>query len=104
MIYLCLIEAPKVPRFQIPFKDKIVHFGFYFGFVYLWVKSFKNTSFTKSLLVLILGILLGIIIEFLQENFTKSRAFDSYDILAKSIGALLSFIFVNTLLKNKKVN
>ena len=104
MIYLCLIESVKVPKFQIPFRDKIVHFSFYFGFMYLWARSFKNTSFTKNLQDLILGILLGITIEFLQDNFTKTRAFDIYDILANTIGALIGFIFVNKFLQNKKTN
>lgn len=104
MIYLCLIEASEVPKFKIPFKDKIVHFCFYFGFVYLWVKSFKNINFNRNLLILTLGIFLGITIEFLQDNFTKTRTFDVYDILANTIGAVLSFIFVNRFLQNKKTN
>ena len=45
-------------------------------------------------LILFLALILGITIEFLQENFTQNRTFDWYDILANSLGALASFIYV----------
>ena len=41
-----------------------------------------------------MAVILGIAIEFLQENFTHNRTFDWYDILANSIGAIVSFIYV----------
>jgi len=95
------MDAPNVPIINIPFKDKIVHFSFYFIFVFLWVKSIENKTFKKSLIVLLLAILLGICIEFLQENCTAHRTYDNYDILANSIGGFLSFLFVNKLLQIK---
>ena len=101
MIYLCLIEATEVPKFKILFKDKIVHFCLYFGLVYLWIRSIKNLTFNLKLIVLFLAIALGICIEFLQENLTTTRTFDYYDIVANTIGAFLSFMYVNRFLKIK---
>ncbi|WP_143065656.1 VanZ family protein [Flavobacterium urocaniciphilum] len=94
ILYLCLSDSPNVPNFKLPFKDKIVHFSFYFMFVFLWVKSFENKTFKKGLIVLFLAILLGISIEFLQENFTVHRTYDNYDILANTLGGLFSFLLV----------
>jgi VanZ family protein len=93
IIYLCLDDAPNVPKFTFQNKDKVVHFAFYFVFVFLWIKSLKNKSYTHFLVVLFFALLLGITIEIIQENFTLKRIFDWYDILANSIGAFTSFIF-----------
>jgi len=46
------------------------------------------------LIILVFALGIGIAIEFLQENFTEKRTFDSYDILANSIGAIASFLYV----------
>ena len=94
IFYLCLDDLPSVPKINFQYKDKVVHFIFYFGFVYFWTKSLKNISFNYILIILVLALIMGISIEFLQENFTLHRTFDWYDILANSIGAMASFIYV----------
>ena len=94
IIYLCLDDSPNVPQFTFQYKDKVVHFIFYFVFVYFWTKSLKNKDINTLGLILFLALILGITIEFLQENFTYTRTFDWYDILANSIGAVASFMYV----------
>ena len=94
IIYLCLDDSPNVPQFTFQYKDKIVHFIFYFVFVYFWTKSLNNKDINTIVLILFLALMLGITIEFLQENFTHTRTFDWYDILANSIGAVASFMYV----------
>lgn len=98
---MCLDDAPNVPNYSIPNKDKLVHFIFYFIFVFLWIKSKKNSTFNFTLIVLCSGLLLGVIIEVSQENFTKSRTFDWFDILANSIGAFASFFLTKKFYKIK---
>ena len=95
IFYFCLEESPSVPKISFQYKDKVVHFIFYFVFVYFWAKSLKNIRFNYLLIILVLALILGITIEFLQENLTLHRTFDWYDILANSIGALASFTYVN---------
>ncbi len=94
IFYLCLDDSPSVPKINFQYKDKVVHFIFYFVFVYFWTKSLKKTSFNYILIILVLALIMGISIEFLQENLTLHRTFDWYDILANSIGAMASFIYV----------
>lgn len=94
IFYLCLEETPSVPKITFQYKDKVVHFIFYFVFVYFWTKSLKNKHFNYLLIILFLAVITGILIEFLQENFTQNRSFDWYDILANSIGAIASFMYV----------
>ena len=94
IFYLCLDDSPNLPKFTFQYKDKVVHFIFYFLFVYFWAKSLKNKSLNYILIILFLAVSLGAIIEFMQENFTQNRTFDWYDILANSIGAIASFIYV----------
>jgi hypothetical protein len=94
IFYLCLDDSPSVPKINFQYKDKVVHFIFYFGFVYFWTKGLKNKFLNYRLIILFLAIIIGITIEFLQENFTIHRTFDWYDILANSIGAIASFTYV----------
>ncbi|MES2864525.1 MAG: VanZ family protein [Bacteroidota bacterium] len=95
IFYFCLEEAPSVPKFTFQYKDKVVHFIFYFILVYFWTKSLKSIRLNYIQIILISAIVLGITIEVMQESFTVNRTFDWYDILANSIGALASFIYVN---------
>jgi VanZ family protein len=94
IFYLCLDDSPSIPKINFQYKDKVVHFIFYFVFVYFWTKSLKNKTFNFVIIILFLAIITGITIEFLQENFTNHRTFDWYDILANSVGAVASFIYV----------
>ncbi len=94
IFYLCLDDSPNVPKINIQYKDKVVHFIFYFVFVYFWTKSIKNKNLNYLLMVLFLAITTGITIEFLQENYTSHRTFDWYDILANTLGAIACFIYV----------
>lgn len=87
-------DSPSIPKINFQYKDKVVHFIFYFVFVYFWTKSLKNKTLNFVLIILFLGVITGIAIEFLQENFTNHRTFDWYDILANSVGAVVSFIYV----------
>ena len=106
IIYLCLNDTPSLPI--IPFEniDKIIHFVFYFVFVFLWIMSLKHISLRYFLIVLFIAIVLGISIEFLQENFTQNRAFDWYDIVANALGAITSFILVKSyhVIQNKNIS
>lgn len=99
IFYLCLEEAPSVPKISFQYKDKVAHFIFYFVFVFFWTKSFKNKKSQSFVIILIIAIVLGITIEVLQENFTQNRTFDWYDILANSVGAITCFTFVKKFLQ-----
>ncbi|GGE97866.1 hypothetical protein GCM10011518_04110 [Flavobacterium limi] len=77
-----------------PSIDKIVHFGFHFGFTISWILFFKKelkgktTDDSKAYLIsFIFSVFFGITIEILQGVFTKTRAADVADILGNAIGA-----------------
>ena len=106
IFYLCLNDASDLPIVSIKNIDKIIHFVFYFVFVFLWIKSINPISIYYFLMVVIVAIILGISIEFLQENFTQNRAFDWYDIVANALGAITSFILVKSyhVIQNKNIS
>lgn len=91
---LSLITIEKTPEFvlQLPFKDKVVHFIFYFVFVVLWSFSLKDKTSNFKNKTLFIAVFYGIIIEVLQYALTTNRAADIYDVLANTLGALLAFI------------
>jgi VanZ family protein len=106
IFYLCLNDASDLPTVSIKNIDKIIHFVFYFVFVFLWIKSIKPISMYYFLIVVVIAIIIGISIEFLQEKFTQNRIFDWYDIIANSLGAITSFILVKSSqsIQNKNIS
>ncbi len=91
---LSSFEGADLSYFNIPYFDKMVHFGFYFILVVLGVfalkEQFKNRLKLFKCLVsaLIFAITYGIIIEVLQAMFTVSREGDVLDAIANTVGAL----------------
>ncbi|VXB16513.1 conserved membrane hypothetical protein [Flavobacterium sp. 9AF] len=94
--YLCLISisSKSVALLEVPFKDKIVHFIFYFLLYFFWIKALKKNKIVTQFKIVLILILYGIIIEVLQEIFTSDRQGDFFDVLANSLGALTSFVFL----------
>jgi len=87
---------------KIPYKDKMLHFVFYFLFYILWFLFFKNksTRFKTSLLLFAIGY--GILMEVLQAIMGNHRSSDFYDVLANSFGSIAGLLFVNRFVVNKK--
>jgi VanZ family protein len=81
-------------QIQIPNKDKIVHFSFYFGFVYLWWKGLAIQQNSAKTLLLCSAIGYGLLMELLQYYCTTNRSADIWDILANSLGAITCFYWL----------
>jgi len=99
--YLSLfpIEPVSGPWFDFPHMDKFGHFGFYFGFVFLWNLYFKSRRIKKALeYSFVLGILYGILMEMLQYAMPHERMFDILDIVANISGAIFALICIKILL------
>lgn len=84
------------PLFDIPHKDKIVHFGIFgiLGFLNIWES--RNFQY-KSLIIIALY---GVLIELIQL-FLPWRSFEWLDILADSLGAWAGMLIGKYLLVNK---
>jgi len=106
VFYLCLTESSSLPKFNFEFKDKIIHFLFYFIFVILWynsqIKAIKGTN--QLAYIVFLAIAIGVLIEFLQKEFTKIRTFDWLDIIANTLGAISCYLFIKLFFQTKKDN
>ncbi|MDM1367216.1 VanZ family protein [Myroides marinus] len=106
----CLLSSEtiaKAPRFDIPYKDKLAHFTFYFVFSVIWfkyyVKSNPNTSRIKlSIRIFTIASLMGGIVEVLQYYFTASRSAEWADELANCLGSLFGVLLCLTLFRRKK--
>jgi VanZ family protein len=91
---------------KIPYKDKMVHFVFYFLFYVLWYGFFKlNTTLPKlRFKILFAAIGYGVLMEVLQEVMANHRTSDTVDVVANSVGAFGGLIVVTYFLSNKKDN
>jgi VanZ family protein len=110
VLMACLLSSDaiaKAPRFDIPYKDKVAHFTFYFVFSCVWfvyfIKSNPNKSrITLSIRIFTIAILMGGVVELLQYYFTSSRSAEWADELANSLGSLCGVLLCLTLFRRKK--
>lgn len=100
---LSTIDSQLGNEIHIKNKDKIVHFVFYFLFVFLWslYANFKKNIPNSSSKILFIAILYGIMMEIFQGVFTTNRTADVFDVVANSLGAFGGYISIKRYLKNK---
>ena len=86
---------------SLPFADKVIHVGLFGSLalsIFFHFEQYSNTVFqttrTKAL-ALIVCVLFGIGMEFYQKYFVPSRGFETGDMLADAIGAILALPFFN---------
>lgn len=107
IMYLSLANSKKfqdVPLIEIPFFDKFIHFGMYFGLMSVIIIENRKSSFSAPQLFLIalVPFAYGILMEILQSTFTISRYASFYDVAANSAGilaSLLLWLWIKPLLK-----
>jgi VanZ family protein len=104
IIILSLISVHNInDPIQIPYKDKIVHFIFYYFFVLFWSFWLTTSRVTKPIwIILVIGIFFGITIEFFQGYCTTNRSMELLDIIANSVGAFFGFITATKCIKKIK--
>ena len=94
LLWASLMSLKDVPEVDIDHGDKIFHFLAYAILCLLWYFVFlfklEQTSKRAVLNAILLAVVFGIIIEVLQGTLTVHRAFDVYDAIANSLGALLT--------------
>lgn len=84
----------KLPRFKIPYLDKIVHFLMYSGFMSVIIlENRKRIAGTRELFITaIIPLIYGILMEILQALLTVSRSGSIYDVFANSTGILCAIL------------
>lgn len=89
---------------NLPYKDKMVHFVFYFLFVLLWFnykKSEKNQRRT-GFGIFIAAVVYGLLMEVCQSLFDNGRTADLYDAMANTLGATMALLLINCRIINKR--
>jgi len=95
IVFLSFKTPSSEPKLYFENADKIVHFTFYFGFVFLWFRFLlfqKNGIFRNLFVLVLIAIFLGVLIEILQGLLTTTRQPDVWDAVANSFGALMGAI------------
>jgi len=107
ILYLSLTNShtfDKVPAFNIPHFDKMVHFAMYFGLtLMIIIESRKSISGLRHLLTIcLIPLFFGILIEIMQYSLTSTRSANFYDGVADFTGILVAvmiFYFIKPLKK-----
>jgi VanZ family protein len=98
ILYLSLTSShtfDKVPMFNIPYLDKIVHFLMYGGLMSVILFENRNTIFSQRQIFLIslIPFFYGILMELLQAVLTDTRSGSMYDALADTAGIFAAVLF-----------
>ncbi len=90
LVIASLITLNGVPSLGSSFDDKIYHIGAYMILALLWMFYFKPFK-TKyiPLYVFFAVVLLGYVLELLQYLVNPNRTYDTLDLIANTIGALI---------------
>ncbi len=90
LVIASLINLNGVPSLGSSFDDKIYHIVAYMILALFWLFYFKPFK-TKyiPLFVLFALVLLGYLLELLQYLVNPNRTYDTYDLIANTIGALI---------------
>lgn len=102
IIYLSFKATSSTPKIDFLFADKLVHFCFYFGFVFLWCRYlfFGNKATIRNKIILVFtAIVMGILIELGQGFFTIDRQADVFDAAANAIGGISGIGIANIFFK-----
>lgn len=97
ILYLSLANSStfdNVPVFNIPYMDKIVHFGMYFALMSAIIFENRRSVMKneKLLIASVVSLSYGILMEFLQAYLTSTRSGNFYDALADLAGVVISVI------------
>ena len=89
-----LVSSSAIPKVNLLWNDKLVHFLFYFFFVVFWSIALHKNFYSKkySFIIVVFAIVYGIIIEVLQELLTTTREPDLYDVFANALGAIIGYL------------
>lgn len=98
LVIASLINLHGVPSLGSSFDDKIYHIVAYLGLSFLWVTYFKPNK-TKNILLIICfaATFLGFILELLQYLVNANRTYDTYDLIANTIGAIFGTLIASKL-------
>tara|TARA_Y100001935_G_scaffold253294_1_gene259166 strand:- start:1046 stop:1438 length:393 start_codon:yes stop_codon:yes gene_type:complete len=106
---LSLLSLPDLDAggVEVPYSDKIVHFIFYFGFVWLGGLALyahvRSPYPIKKMLfwVFLAAVFYGTVIEVLQHVATAYRSAEWSDFMANTFGALTAALLLNRYLSGR---
>lgn len=98
LVIASLISLNGVPSLGSSFDDKIYHVIAYLGLAFLWANYFKPFK-TKHIpfVIFFTAAFFGYILEVLQYLLNPNRTYDTYDLIANSIGAFFGTLIASQL-------
>lgn len=98
-----LTSPSNLPVKTVKISDKAIHFVAYFILSASWFLALKKTK-TNYTTITIAVIVFGIIIEILQKTLTTNRYLEYSDMVANTLGALLTLLLFTLKCKKKVMN
>jgi VanZ family protein len=107
ILYLSLANSrsfDKVPLFEIPYLDKMVHFAMYFGLMLVIIFENRKSIISTRQLMLIstIPLIYGAVLEILQAVLTNTRSGSIFDAIADGAGIYAAVLIGSVYLKRRK--
>lgn len=111
IVFACLLEGSALPKssfINIPNKDKVAHFLFYFIFSVLWYIFFKKKYTTElnkikhGLVIFTVATCIGGIVEICQYYYTNTRSAEWADFIANALGSATGLLIIITTTRQRK--
>ena len=93
IIFLSLVPDPnlKIPEFNLIQTDKVIHMIVYFVMLLIWIKSNILKDNDLKFKTLIVVFLISFSLEFLQGTSFVKRYFELADLIANTLGIIISY-------------
>ena len=96
LVIASLITLNGVPSLGSSFDDKIYHIVAYFSLTVLWTLYVKPLKKIRLIyIVCFAAIFVGFVLELLQYFVNPNRTYDTYDLIANSIGAVFGTLIAS---------
>lgn len=93
-----------LPEVKLITTDKLAHAAAYAVLCWLILRTWKSPGLTQILWTILFCAGYGTLMEWVQGTFYPNRFFEYYDMLANTIGAILSGIVWRFLIKKHTLN
>lgn len=101
-LFIPASELPSKPFLNIPYFDKMVHFGLFFVFSLLLFRPFKKINLNHLFFAPALSLFLGALLEITQHIISNTRSSNFNDFLANTSGIAFSIVFFRYFISGKR--
>lgn len=101
-LFIPVNKLPAKPLINLPYFDKMVHFGLFFVLCLLLFRPAKRSGFRPLIFAPSVSLFLAALLEMTQHLLSSTRSSNMYDFLANAAGIFTSVIVYHYVISGKR--